>query len=470
MPLSSQIIVIGAGPGGYVAAFRAADLGLQVTLVDKRPHPGGVCLYEGCIPSKALLHAARVLRELETSRNLFTGQELPQLDFNNVRAHKEKTVERLTSGLSALAKQRKINYIQGEARLLGPNTVAIRRTDGAVENITGDKIILATGSRPATIPGLPASPRVWDSSGALALSRLPASLLVIGGGYIGLELGTAFAALGSQVSVVEALPRLLSGADPDLADILQRRLKRQFKSVLTGTRVIQAEETAEGVRVTLKDDKGKESSGTYDQLLVSVGRKPNTEGLGLEHTKIQLTEKGFIKVNGSRQTDEPNIYAIGDLTGDPMLAHKASLEGKVAAEAVAGENAQYSPAVIPAVVFTDPELAWCGLTETSARAQGFDVAVCAFPWSASGRAVSLGRTDGLTRIIAEKSSGKVLGVGIVGIGAGELIAEGALAVAKGLTAADIAGTVHAHPTLSETMAEAAESLSGQATHIFTARR
>lgn len=464
--LTTQLVVIGAGPGGYVAAFRAADLGLKVTLIDKAPNPGGICLYEGCIPSKALLHVAKVTEELSALKHLFVQPELPQLNIDNLRAHKNKIVERLTNGLGALTKQRKITYIQGSARFLNSTTLDIAKKDGVSEQISFEKAIIATGSRPVSLPFLPASSRIWDSSAALSLPSVPSTLLVIGGGYIGLELGTAYASFGSQVSVVEALPYILPNIDKDLVDIMLRHLKRTFSSVSTAAKVVKAEEAGAGIRVTVQDSQGQESTGVYDQLLVSVGRRPNTDGLGLENTKVQLTENGFIEVDERRRTDEKNIYAIGDVAGNPMLAHKASLEGKVAAESVAGQDTVYAPAAIPAVVFTDPEIAWCGLTESEGRAKGLDLAVSAFPWGASGRAVTLNRTDGITKIIADKKTGRLLGVGIVGANAGELIAEGTLAVETRMKAEDLSLTVHPHPTLSETMLEAAEGLFGVPTHIF----
>lgn len=463
---SLKLVVIGAGPGGYVAAFRAADLGLSVTLIDKGPNPGGVCLYRGCIPSKAILHAAKLLSDITHGEEIGISCKEPTVDIDKLCAWKDGIVTKLTSGLGQLAKARKITYIQGEAQFLNSTTVEIKTPDGAIRQVAFDKAIIATGSRAAELPFLPKSSRVLDATAALDLPAIPKELLVIGGGYIGLELGSAYAGLGAKVSVVEALPQLLANADKDLADTLLRRLKKTFTKIMTGTQVLAAEETPEGIRVTLKDSAGQESTATYSHILVSVGRKPNIEGLGLENTKIQLTDNGFIEVDGARRTDEKNIFAIGDVTGQPMLAHKASHEAKVASDVIAGKDTAYEPRCIPNVVFTDPELAWCGITEQEAKAKGMDITVSKFPWAASGRAMTIGRTEGATKIIADTKTGRILGVGIVGVGAGDLIAEGALAVETGMKAEDMALTIHPHPTLSETLLEAAEGIAAVPIHIF----
>ena len=392
-----------------------------------------------------------------------------------IRGHRKITLlERqcrlkLTGGLGQLTKKRKITYIQAEARFLNATTLEIKKTDGTLETLTFEKAIIATGSSPATLPFLPESPRIWDSTRALELRHIPPTMLIVGGGYIGLELGSAYAALGTQVSVVEALPALLSSADKDLADILLRKLKKTFTAIMAGTKVLKANASGDNVSVTFQDAQGKEWNGTYDTILVSVGRTPNTSALGLENTKIQRTDKGFIEVTDQCRTDEKNIYAIGDVTAGPLLAHKASAQAKVAAEVIAGQNRAFEPGCIPSVIFTDPELAWCGITEQAARSKDMNITVSKFPWAASGRALTIDRTDGVTKIIADTATGRILGVGIIGVGAGDLISEGALAVETGLKAGDLALTIHPHPTLSETIMEAAEGLFGHCTHIIKPR-
>ena len=463
---STQLAVIGAGPGGYTAAFRAADLGLAVTVIDENLSLGGVCLNRGCIPSKALLHAARVIQEAGDASHIGIEFAAPAIDIAKLRAWKDGIVTRLTTGLVQLAKVRKVTLIQGRAKFLGPKQLQIVTPDGATVLLDADKVILATGSRPVTLPFLPVSTRVWDSTTALALPCVPASLLVIGGGYIGLELGTVYAALGSKVTVVEALPALLSSADKDLADIVTRRLRKTFARIMCATRVSAAEEAPEGIRVTFQDDKGASTQETFTHILSSVGRAPNTAGLGLDTTSIVLTDKGTINVDSQRRTEEADIFAIGDITAGPMLAHKASFEGKVAADVAAGYAASFEPRSIPNVVFTDPELAWCGMTEQEARGKGLDIKAFKFPWAASGRAMTLGRTDGMTKIIADTRTARILGVGIAGVNAGELIAQGALAIETGMKAEDLEQTIQPHPTLSETLMETAEGLFGQPIHIF----
>jgi dihydrolipoamide dehydrogenase len=464
--MPNSLVVIGAGPGGYTAAFRAADLGLNVTLIDTDTKAGGVCLNRGCIPSKALLHAAKSITEAADAKNMGVTFNTPSIDIEKLRAWKDGVVTKLTGGLGQLAKARKISFIQGEAKFLNATTLEIRKPDGIIEQLTFEHAIIATGSRPVELSFLPRSHRVWDSTDALTLPHIPPTLLIIGGGYIGLELGTAYAALGSKVSVVEALPSLLSSADKDLADIVIRRLKKTFTAILCGTKLIKAEETSEGIRDTILDDKNQEKQETYAQVLVSVGRKPNTHDLGLEKTSIKISDKGFIEVDGQRRTAEAKIFAIGDTTGQPMLAHKASAEAKVAADAVAGYPTEFAPKCIASVVYTDPELAWCGITEQEAHTKGLAITISKFPWMASGRAMTLGRTDGLTKIIADTKTGKILGVGIAGVNAGELIAEGALAIETGIKAEDLELTIHPHPTLSEMMMETAEGLFGHPTHLL----
>ena len=465
-----KLVVIGAGPGGYVAAFHAADLGLDVTLIDRSVNPGGVCLYYGCIPSKALLHAAKVLTDTADAQSFGIGFGAPEIKIDKLRSWKADVVTKLTSGLGQLTKQRKITYIQGTAYFLNSSTIEVERIDGQTEQIAFDKAIIASGSRPVSLPFLPGSSRIWNSTTALEILNIPKTLLVIGGGYIGLELGSVYAALGSKVSIVEMTPALLPGPDRDLVDVLVRRLKGKFAKVMTETKVVRAADKPDGIEVVFQDKNGKESSESFDNVLVAVGRKPNSEGLGLETTKTKINDKGFIEVDAQRRTNDENIFAVGDVAGNPMLAHKAFAEAKVAVEAITGKKTAFEPQAIPAVVFTDPELAWSGLTETEAKAQGLDITVSKFPWAASGRALTLNRTDGLTKIIADTKTKRVLGVGIVGVGAGDLISEGTLAIEMGAVADDLARTIHPHPTLSETFLDTAEGLFGSPTHILHPRK
>jgi dihydrolipoamide dehydrogenase len=462
-----ELVVIGGGPGGYPAAFYAADLGMDVTLIDLETNPGGVCLHRGCIPSKALLHAAAVLNEAKEASEFGVSFGEPTLDVDKLRSWKSGVVSKLTGGLGQLRKARNINFVQGRATFVDANTVRVAKSDGSEELIAFKTAILATGSSPARIPVAPDSPRVLDSTGALDLPDVPEKLLVVGGGYIGLELGQAYAAFGSQVSVVEMLPSLLAGADSDLVRPLAARLKKQFDTIMLKTKVLSISDTGDSVSVEVEHNDGKSETLVYDRVLISVGRKPNTRDLGLENTRVEVADSGFVVTDAQRRSAEPSIFAIGDIAGQPMLAHKATYEGKVAVEAIAGKKTVYAPQAIPAVVFTDPEIAWAGITEREAKAQGLAVKVTKFPWGASGRATTLGRSDGITKIIFDPDSGRVLGVGISGPGAGELIAEGTLAIEMGAVAEDLALTIHAHPTLSETVMEAAEDFMGHATHFIS---
>src|SRR5271154_5308839 len=408
---SINIAVIGAGPGGYAAAFLAADLGMKVTLIDPEANPGGVCLYRGCIPSKALLHVAKLIDESRHAKNWGIEYADPKIDLARLRSWKEGVVKKLTGGLGVLSKQRKVEYIQGRATFENSNTLRISRAGGD-ETLTFDRIILATGSRPAIIPSLRLeTPRMMDSTSALDLSEVPGTLLVIGGGYIGLELGTVYAALGSKVSVVEMLPGLLPGADRDLVLPLHKRIEKIFDSILLNTTVAGVKEEPNGIRVTFDGPDVKEKERVFDKVLVSVGRKPNSEIPGLDKTQVQVDAKGFIKIDAQRQTNDTAIYAIGDVAGEPMLAHKASHEGRTAIEAIAGHKVAFEPNAIPAVVFTDPEIAWAGLTETQAQKDGREITVARFPWAASGRALTMDRTDGMTKLIVAPKSERVLGVG-----------------------------------------------------------
>ena len=466
-----KLVVIGAGPGGYAAAFLAADLGMNVTLIDLEKNPGGVCLYRGCIPSKALLHVAKLINEADEAKNWGVDFSKPKIDLDKLRAWKNSVVDKLTGGVGLLSKQRKINFIQGRAGFTSSTSVIIEKIDGKKEEISFDKAIIATGSRVASIPSLEIkSQRLLNSSSALNLPEIPKSLLVIGGGYIGLELGSVYSALGSKVSVVEMMSGLLPGADRDLVSHLSKRIKSSYDEIMLSSKVSAIKENKNGLTVTIEDKDGNKNEKNYDYVLMSVGRRPDTSGLGLESTKVQVNEKGWIKVNQQLRTNDENIYAIGDIVGEPMLAHKASHEGRTAVEAIAGEKVAFEPKAIPAVVFTDPEIAWAGLTETQAKEKGINVNVSKFPWAASGRAVTLDRSDGVTKILSEPDTDRILGVGICGPGAGELIAEGVLAIEMAANLTDLKLSIHPHPTLSETMMEAAEVFFGQSTHVYRPKR
>jgi dihydrolipoamide dehydrogenase len=468
---SLSIAVVGGGPGGYAAAFLAADLGMSVTLIDPELNPGGVCLYRGCIPSKALLHVAKLLEESHQAKDWGIEFAAPTIDLARLRSWKENVVKKLTGGLGILSKQRKVKYVQGRAAFENSTTLRVMKSDGSEDSLTFDRIIIATGSRPAIVPTLKLdTPRMMDSTGALNLEDIPGTMLVVGGGYIGLELGSVYAALGTRVTVVEMLPGLLPGADRDLVLPLHKRLEKMLDGILLNTTVASVKDEGSGIRATLKGQDGNAQEKLFDRVLVSVGRKPNSEIPGLDKTQVKVGPKGFIQVNKQLQTDDPSIYAIGDVVGEPMLAHKASHEGRTAVEAIAGHKVAFEPNAIPAVVFTDPEVAWCGLTETQAQKENREIKVAKFPWAASGRAVTLDRPEGMTKLLIDPQTERLLGVGIVGTGAGELIAEGVLAIEMAALAHDVAATIHPHPTLSETVMESAEVFFGTSTHIYRPKR
>jgi dihydrolipoamide dehydrogenase len=469
LPREADVVVLGGGPGGYAAAFRAADLGLDTVLVEARGALGGECLHVGCIPSKALLGIAALIHDAADATEAGVVFGAARIDAAKLRAWTQRSIDRLAQGLAGIAKVRGVDVVAGHGRFEGDGSIRVAREDGPPATLRFKHAIVATGSRPATLPGLEPGPRVWDSTAALALSATPARLLVVGGGYIGLELGSVYAALGSEVTVVELLDGLLPGVDRDLVAPLTRRLGKRFKRILLGTKLTGMRDTGSALAVELAGE-GAPAHLEVDQLLVAVGRRPLTDDIGLEHTHAARDARGFIAVDAQRRTADPRVFAIGDVAGEPMLAHKAVAEGLVAAEAIAGHPAAFEPRAVPAVVFTDPEVAWCGLMEAEARARGVEVRTAKVPWSASGRAVAMGRPDGLTKLVFESASGRLLGVGLVGPHAGELLAEGTLAVEMGAVAEDLAGTIHTHPTLSETLGEAAELFLGRPIHLPPPRR
>jgi dihydrolipoamide dehydrogenase len=468
---TTQLAVIGAGPGGYAAAFLAADMGMAVTLVDPAENPGGVCLYRGCIPSKALLHVARLIHEAADAEAWGVSFGKPKIDIKKMRQWKSDVVKSLTGGLGRLVDQRKINHVRATAEFLDDRTLLLTDADGRTSTLAFEHAILATGSHAVDLPMFPAdNHRIWNSKKALDLEAVPKTLLVVGGGYIGLELGSVYAALGSQVTVVEMLPHLLAGADRDLVRFLTKALTQRFKAILPDTTVAEAAVQKNGVRVTFKNQEEAPRSQLFQRVLVAVGRRPNAPGLGLEKAGVTVDEGGFVKIDAHCRTATRRIFAIGDVAGQPMLAHKAAYEARIAVETIAGKDVIADPAAIPGVVFTDPEVAWTGLTETEAKARGIAVEVTRFPWAASGRAVTLGRSDGLTKLVIDPDSERLLGVGIVGPGAGELIAEATLALEMGANATDVGLTIHPHPTLSETFKEAADMFHGTATHYYRPKR
>ena len=464
----AKVLVLGAGPGGYTAAFRAADLGLEVTLIERWPVLGGVCLNVGCIPSKALLHAARVVDEAQAMAGHGISFGPPQIDLDRLRSWKSAVVGKLTGGLSGLARQRKVTVIRGDGRFVAPRVLEVAGEEGT-QRIGFDHCIIAAGSEPVRLPFLPDDPRVMDSTGALELQDIPQRLLVIGGGIIGLEMGCVYDALGSKVSVVELMDQLMPGADPDLVKPLEKRLRKRYEQILLGVKVQGVEALPEGLRVSFSGT-GAPTPQLYDRVLVAVGRRPNGSGIGAEAAGLTVDPRGFLSVDRQMRTSQPHIFAIGDIVGQPMLAHKATHEGKVAAEVIAGEKRAFDARVIPSVAYTDPEVAWVGLTESEAKAKGIEYQKGSFPWAASGRSLAQGRDEGFTKLLFDPQTHRVLGGGIVGSNAGELIGEVALAIEMGADAADIGLTIHPHPTLSESVAMSAEAFEGTLTDLYLPKR
>ena len=467
----TQLAVIGAGPGGYAAAFLAADLGLQVTLIDPEANPGGVCLYRGCIPSKTLLHAAHMVQEARNGEQWgLTFKDL-SVDAGVLRQRKDRVVAQLTEGLGQLVKRRKITHIRGRAVFRDQKTLAIEDLDGGTRRLVFEQAVVATGSRAVALPLFEdAGDRVLDATAALDLAEIPDRLLVVGGGYIGLELGSVYAGLGSRVSLVEMTPDLVPGVDRDLVRFLHKRLQSLFEDIRLQATVVDVKSQKNGVMVSIKDKDGDVQNRLFDKVLVAVGRRPSSDGLGLSKIGITTDPHGFIRVDEQRRTNLPHIFAIGDVAGQPMLAHKASHEGRVAVEVIAGRKSAYEPLAVPAVIFTDPEIAWTGKTESQAKEEGLRYKVARFPWGASSRAATLGAPEGLTKLIVDPYSERILGVGMVGSGAGELIAEGTLAIEMGANATDLGLTIHPHPTLSETLMEAAHVFHHNAAHYYTPKR
>jgi dihydrolipoamide dehydrogenase len=470
MESTAELLVLGAGPGGYAAAFRAADLGLRVVLVERDAVLGGVCLNVGCIPSKALLHAAKVIADARDMAAHGISFGAPTIDLPVLRNWKEKVIGQLTQGLQGLARQRKVEVVTGEGLFVDANTLAVRNAAGTTSTIRFEKAIIAAGSQPVRLPDLPyEDPRIIDSTGALALSDIPQQMLVIGGGIIGLEMATVYAELGSEVTVVELGDGLIPGADRDLVKPLEKRLRSKLAALHLATRVIGVVAEREGLIATFEGAKGPQS-GRFDRILVAVGRRPNGKLIDAEKAGVAVDERGFISVDDQMRTNRPHIFAIGDVVGNPMLAHKASHEGRVAAEAAAGHKVAFDARVIPSVAYTDPEIAWVGVTETEAAARGVEIEKAVFPWAASGRALCLGRAEGMTKLIFDKADKRIIGAGIVGTAAGDLIAEAALAIEMSCDAEDIGLTIHPHPTLSETIGMAAEVFSGTITDLYLPKK
>jgi len=469
--LTCQVMVLGSGPGGYTAAFRAADLGLKVVLVERYSTLGGVCLNVGCIPSKALLHTAKVITEAEETEHHGLSFGKPNIDLDKLRNWKANdVVGKLTGGLAQMAKARGVTVVSGVGKFTSPNQIAVTAADGKVTLVGFENAIIAAGSQATKFPGAPEDERIMDSTGALALADIPKRMLVIGGGIIGLEMGTVYDALGTKVSVVEFMDGLITGCDRDLVRPLQKRMEKRFESIMLSTKVSKIEAKADGIYVDFEGANAPKETQKYDRVLVSIGRRPNGKNIGAENAGVIVDDRGFIAVDKQMRTNVPNIFAIGDIVGQPMLAHKATHEAKVAAEVIAGHKVEFVASVIPSVAYTDPEIAWVGVTETEAKAKGIEIDKASFPWAASGRAISIARTEGATKLIFDKDTHRVIGAGIVGINAGELLAEAVLAIEMGADAHDLGLTIHAHPTLSETVCFAAELKEGTITDMLPPKK
>jgi dihydrolipoamide dehydrogenase len=469
--MQTQLVVLGSGPGGYTAAFRAADLGLKVVLIERYATLGGVCLNVGCIPSKALLHTAKVITEAEETASHGVSFSAPNIDLEALRSWKSNdVVAKLTGGLAGMAQQRGVTVIQGLGKFTAPNQIAITAADGKVTTIGFENAIIAAGSQATKFPGAPDDERIMDSTGALKLDDIPRKLLVIGGGIIGLEMGTVYDALGSKVSVVEFMDGLITGCDRDLVRPLQKRMEKRFEAIMLSTKVTKIEAKNDGIHVSFEGEEAPKETQIYDRVLVSIGRKPNGNNIGADNAGVAVDERGFINVDKQMRTNISHIFAIGDIVGQPMLAHKASHEAKIAAEVIAGQKVEFQAMCIPSVAYTDPEIAWAGITETEAKAKGIDYDKASFPWAASGRAISVARTEGTTKLIFDKTTHRLIGAGIVGVNAGELLAEAVLAIEMGADAHDLGLTIHAHPTLSETICFAAEMKEGSITDLYIKKR
>jgi dihydrolipoamide dehydrogenase len=469
--ISTQLVVLGSGPGGYTAAFRAADLGLKVVLIERYATLGGVCLNVGCIPSKALLHTAKVITEAEETAQHGVSFGAPKIDLEALKNWKANdVVGKLTSGLAGMAQQRGVTVIQGLGKFTSPNQIAVTAADGKISTIGFENAIIAAGSQATKFPGAPDDERIMDSTGALKLDDIPKRLLVIGGGIIGLEMGTVYDALGSKVSVVEFMDGLITGCDRDLVRPLQKRMDKRFEAIMLSTKVTKIEAKKDGIHVAFEGEEAPKETQIYDRVLVSIGRKPNGKNIGAENAGVAVDEHGFIDVDKQMRTNVNHIFAIGDIVGQPMLAHKASHEAKIAAEVIAGHKVEFQAMCIPSVAYTDPEIAWAGITETEAKAKGIEYDKASFPWAASGRAISVARTEGTTKLIFDKTTHRLIGAGIVGVNAGELLAEAVLAIEMGADAHDLGLTIHAHPTLSETICFAAEMKEGTITDLYIKKR
>lgn len=469
--VNAQVVVLGSGPGGYTAAFRAADLGLKVVLIERYSTLGGVCLNVGCIPSKALLHTAKVITEAEETAHHGVSFGKPNVDLEQLRHWKSNdVVGKLTGGLAQMAKARGVTVINGLGKFTSPNQIAVTAADGKVTTVGFENAIIAAGSQATKFPGAPEDERIMDSTGALALADIPKRLLVIGGGIIGLEMGTVYDALGSKVSVVEFMDGLITGCDRDLVRPLQKRMEKRFESIMLSTKVSKIEAKKDGIHVSFEGEEAPKETQVYDRVLVSIGRRPNGKNIGAENAGVAVDDRGFIAVDKQMRTNVPHVFAIGDIVGQPMLAHKATHEAKVAAEVIAGHKVEFIASVIPSVAYTDPEVAWVGMTETEAKAKGIEIDKASFPWAASGRALSVARTEGTTKLIFDKATHRVIGAGIVGVNAGELLAEAVLAIEMGADAHDLGLTIHAHPTLSETICFAAEVKEGTITDMLPPKK